>query len=66
MGRTFKPLVRDLGTTIGEVLRLEAEIVAAWEGGRGGLGRPRPLFAPAQCGRRLHGTSRWQRGTRPL
>lgn len=33
-GKTFTPLVRDLSTTIGEVLRLEAEIVVAWEGGR--------------------------------
>ena len=33
-GRTFTPLVRDLSTTIGEVLRLEAEIVVAWEGSR--------------------------------
>jgi hypothetical protein len=33
-GRTFTPLVRDLSTTIGEVFRLETEIVVAWEGGR--------------------------------
>ena len=33
-GRSFTPLVRDLSTTIAETLRLEAEIVIAWEGGR--------------------------------
>ena len=32
-GRTFTPLVRDLSLAIGEVLRLETEIVVAWEGG---------------------------------
>ena len=32
-GRVFTPLVRDLGTAIGEVLRADAEIVVAWDGG---------------------------------
>ena len=32
-GRTFTPLVRDLSLAIGEVLRLETEIVVAWQGG---------------------------------
>jgi hypothetical protein len=32
-GRVFTPLVRDLGTAIGEVLRADAEIVIAWDGG---------------------------------
>ena len=33
-GRTYTPLVRDLSTTISEVLRLEAEVVVAWDGGK--------------------------------
>jgi hypothetical protein len=32
-GRVFTPLVRDLGTAIGGVLRADAEIVIAWDGG---------------------------------
>ena len=32
-GRSYTPLVRDLSLAIGEVLRLETEIVVAWEGG---------------------------------
>jgi hypothetical protein len=33
-GRTYTPLVRDLSTTISAVLRLEAEVVVAWDGGK--------------------------------
>ena len=33
-GRSYTPLVRDLSTTISGVLRLEAEIVVAWDGGK--------------------------------
>jgi predicted methyltransferase len=33
-GRTYTPLVRDLSTTISQVLRLEAEVVVAWDGGK--------------------------------
>jgi hypothetical protein len=33
-GRTFTPLVRDLSTVISAELRLEAEVVVAWDGGR--------------------------------
>lgn len=33
-GRTYTPLVRDLSTAIGDVFRLDGEIVVAWEGGR--------------------------------
>ena len=32
-GRVFTPLVRDFGTAIGEVLRADAEIVVAFDGG---------------------------------
>lgn len=31
-GRTFTPLVRDLSLAVGRVLRLETEVVVAWEG----------------------------------
>jgi hypothetical protein len=33
-GRTFTPLVRDVSTAISRVLRLEGEIIVAWQGGR--------------------------------
>lgn len=33
-GRIYTPLVRDLSTAISAVLRLEAEVIVAWEGGR--------------------------------
>jgi hypothetical protein len=36
-GRSYTPLVRDLSLAIGEVLRLETEIIVAWKGAPKGI-----------------------------
>lgn len=33
-GRTFTPLVRDIGTVLSKVLKLENQVTVAWQGGR--------------------------------